>query len=243
MSSRGREGEVLNSSRQRQKPLSRETAKTIFMELVESGELQVKAPLSERALAERMGLSRTPVREALQELALEGIVTLNRSRGAFINSISLDELRDLYEVRLSLETVAAYRAAKSGDLGELAGFVAEFESIDRALAASDGFKAAQTLGEALHTSIVAAASNDYLRSIYRGLRSRIQFSRLMTRDYGPKRVIEAHKEHMHILGLILSRDASTAQKAMESHLRKSFETRALMFTELPPITRTPLETG
>lgn len=212
----------------------------MFMELVENGELQVNARLSERALAERMGLSRTPVREALQELALEGIVTLNPSRGAFINAINIDELRDLYEVRLSLETVATYRAAKSGDLTELAGFVAEFAAIDPALASSEEIKAAQTLGERLHISIVAAASNDYLGSIYKGLRSRIQFSRLLTRDYRPDRVTDACKEHVFILDRILNRDASAAQEAMELHLRKSFETRIMLLTELPPTIKKPL---
>lgn len=203
--------------------------------MITSGEIEQGMAISERALAERIGISRTPVREALQDLAREGIVTIHSARGAFVNPISFEEMRDLYEVRLSLEGVAAYRAAESGDHSHLRGYAAKFEGISTRAPTPDNLHLAQETGDQFHFDMFRAAGNAYLLSLYDRLRLKIALSLRMTRTGDPERVIKTVEEHLAILNAILARDPQAAQQAIDLHLRNGFEARVRIYARLQPM--------
>ncbi|MFX6230515.1 GntR family transcriptional regulator, partial [Acinetobacter baumannii] len=83
-------------------------------DLVVSGEVAADVALSERTLAETLGLGRTPVREALTALAKDGLLTIHPMRGTFVRQLSFDDLREIHEMRLGLEGLAAFLAASRG---------------------------------------------------------------------------------------------------------------------------------
>jgi DNA-binding GntR family transcriptional regulator len=213
--------------------LSRETARNRLVELIDLGEVDFDTALSERVLAERMGISRTPVREALQDLARDGIVTVHPARGAFLNSIGLEEMRNLYEVRLGLEGVAAYRAAAGDRHEELAGLLDGFALLEEQSPTPEFLRQAQELGDAFHLAMFKAAGNQYLLSLYDRLRLKIRISLRMTREHDPGRVIQTIGEHRAILRAILDREPTRAQQAIDRHLRNGFEARVRIYAELP----------
>lgn len=193
--------------------------------------------LVEEAIAEREGVSRTPVRQALRRLEREGVVEIQKHRGAAVRPMSRRELSDLYELRARLEAfaceLAAERAAES-HLGELEQVAEEFEGlthlaadderIDRVRASNDAFH--QTIAEATGNaflSLVLATTRDnplVLRS-FRGFsqeelgRSAL-FHRMIARAVGQRRGDRAGRLMMeHILQ---ARDALVAEHpAEETH--------------------------
>ena len=82
-----------------------------------SGKYQKDEELKEKTIGEELGVSRTPVREALRQLELEGLVTIIPNRGAFVEGISKDDIQDIYEIRSLLEGLCAKKAV-TGDHGE-----------------------------------------------------------------------------------------------------------------------------
>jgi DNA-binding GntR family transcriptional regulator len=223
----------MSGVKRRHDQLSRELAKTRLVDLIDRGEVRFDTALSERVLAEQMGISRTPVREALQDLARDGIVTVHPARGAFLNAIGLDEMRNLYEVRLGLEGIAAYRASTTGRHEVLEGLVDGFAALEGQPATPELLGQAQDLGDAFHLAMFQAAGNQYLESLYDRLRLKIRISLRMTRDHYPDRVIQTIGEHRTVLQAILDREPTRAQQAIDRHLRNGFEARVRIYAELP----------
>jgi len=91
--------------------LDRDRAYALLRDLVISGEFAPDEPLSERSLSSRLALGRTPIREALKALARDGLLTIHPMRGTFLRQMSFDDLREIHELRLALEGMAAYLAA------------------------------------------------------------------------------------------------------------------------------------
>ena len=87
------------------------------------GAVPFDAPLSERAIAETVGLGRMPVREALRELAGEGIVSVEPGRGTYLRQLDAVDVTELLEVRLAIEGMGARLAAEKGFVGDLPGIV------------------------------------------------------------------------------------------------------------------------
>ena len=94
-----------------QKPLR----ELVYLELkhkILTGEIQARTRLMEIDLAERMNVSRTPIREAIRELATDGLVVIEPRRGAYVSDISIQNMLDIFEVREDLEGLAAGLAAQ-----------------------------------------------------------------------------------------------------------------------------------
>ena len=117
--------------------------------------LRSDQPLSEQALASLLGMSRTPVREALKRLENEGILVSYGKRGTFINIPTLKEIKDIYEVRIVLEPQAARWAAKNINRDELAKFKRLFEEFQKGTGKGDFVK----LGESFHFLIIDSTEN------------------------------------------------------------------------------------
>jgi DNA-binding GntR family transcriptional regulator len=126
--------------------------------------------LVEQRLAERHGLSRTPVREALKALEADGLVRIEPHRGAVVRPMSIDDVRDIYELRAELKGYAARRAATRIDAGALADIAAAIEQFDSAAAdAAQGdlarTRAVNAANRRIHDTIVAAAAHERLAQL------------------------------------------------------------------------------
>jgi len=204
--------------------LHRDSAYLRIRALILAGEIRSDRPLSERLLAEQLGLGRTPVREALKVLAREGLIEVVPQRGSFLRRPSLDELREIYEVRRALEGMAAYIAAERGPSDELAAVGAEL----RALAAPERARelyAMDRVGWQFHDALVRSAGNRRLVELYEALRLPIVALR-SDRPVDAGRVRTSLVEHLAILDAVLAGDALQAQRLITRHLTDVFSARA-----------------
>jgi DNA-binding GntR family transcriptional regulator len=173
-------------------------------------------PLSELNLASVLGMSRTPVREALKRLENEGILISYGKRGTFINIPTLKEIKDIYEVRMLLEPGAARLASKKVNLDELNRFKKLFKDFREGKGRGDFVK----LGEAFHFFIIDSTENKVLREILNNIYAKLEISRVFS--YGVRRK-EAVEEHLEILGALQDGDEERSQRCMENHLKNAFK--------------------
>jgi len=171
--------------------------------------------IEEARLREEVGLGRTPIREALQRLAHENLVTFIPHRGTFVCDINLTDLHRLTEVRVELEGYAARLAADragAADRTLMRALIAELEKIDE----SD-IRGLMRLDQRIHRQVYQATRNAFLQSMLEesfNLSLRIWFLGL---DRGI-RLKEAIKEHRRLLDAIVSRDAEEAEAVMRQHV-------------------------
>lgn len=184
--------------------------------------------LDELSLAERYGVSRTPVREALRQLASSGLVDVRPRRGAVVASITPEKLADLFGAMAELEATCARLAAISMSPLErrrLEAFHALMQELVDA-GDADGFATANLT---FHTQIYAGAHNGHLAEIASGLRARLlPYRRAQFRT--PGRLPRSHEEHGVVTAAILAADAAGAHSAMLRHVslvEDSFERLAL----------------
>lgn len=176
--------------------------------------------ISVAELADRMGVSRTPVRDALQRLEAEGlIVTVPRSQTR-VADLSMTELDELYGIRILLEGPATEQAAANitdAQLEELRRIVREAEAL---LTAGDRetFAAHNT---AFHTVIYDAVPNRQLRQLLKDLRSRAQ-RYIVAFTWVPGRDREILEDHKRIIEALASRDTALCRRLMEDHVRAAW---------------------
>ena len=171
--------------------------------------------IEEARLREELGLGRTPIREALQRLAHENLVSFVPHRGTFVCDINLTDLHRLTEVRVELEGYAARLAADragAADRTLMKALIGELEKIDEYDAHS-----LMRLDQRIHRQVYQATRNPFLQSMLEesfNLSLRIWFLGL---DRGI-RLKEAVEEHRRLLDAIVSRDADQAEAVMRQHV-------------------------
>jgi DNA-binding GntR family transcriptional regulator len=194
------------------------TLRTMVLDL----KLAPGAPLVETELSASLGVSRTPIREALGRLAREGLVRQYPGRGAFVSEISLPDLIELYQMREALETYAARLAAESAnDAGraELAELLSQLESQRSALAAGDNAHYYQLMAK-MDGLVVRLAGNKRLAVALSEIWAQISRARRVATQT-PSRLLDTVDEHEAILSAIRDGDAERAATATRQHVRKS----------------------
>ena len=182
------------------------------------GAVPFDAPLSERAIAEAIGLGRMPVREALRDLAREGIVSVEPGRGTYLRRLSAQETTELLEVRMAIEGMAARLAAERGLVGELPKVVAALRTLGKGRLTGKRLRKAEEFGDRVHWLVVEGARNEMLSTLYAGLRLRIAISlRLVQRREEP-RIRETIAEHLAIAEAVLAGSPDKAVMALQTHL-------------------------
>lgn len=196
--------------------------------LILEGGLDPDEPISERGLSDRLGLGRTPVREALKALNRDGLVAVVPGRGTFLKTLSLHQLRELYEVRMGIEGIAAYLAAQRGGSDALAAFEPVFEAqrADRSVP----LREIQDTGTRFHNELVTASRNDRLFAFHVGLRDQIELTMRLTRENDQARVHETIDEHLKILRAVLAGDPDAAQAAVYEHLSNAIAAGVRIFS-------------
>lgn len=202
-------------------------ARTVAMEricsLLLDGAVPFDAPLSERAIADAIGVGRMPVREALRDLAREGIVSVEPGRGTFLRRLGAVEITELLEVRLALECMAARLAAEKGFTGDLPQLVAELRELQQQPFSGRRVRAAEAIGDRVHRTVVQGASNETLNSLYAGLSLRIGISLRLVQLREVGRIRQTVDEHLAVAEAILARKPERAVKALRDHLRRGHE--------------------
>jgi DNA-binding GntR family transcriptional regulator len=180
------------------------------------GQLAPGERLMEIHLAQRLGVSRTPIREAIRKLELEGLVIMIPRRGAEVAGITEKALRDVLEVRRSLEELAielAVARMKEDDIKALEAARIEFRE---ALNTNDMIRIAQA-DEKFHDVIYAGTYNDKLVQLLNNLRDQIYRYRLeYIKDVGKRQLILI--EHENILNAVKTRNLELGRRAMREHI-------------------------
>jgi DNA-binding GntR family transcriptional regulator len=189
-------------------------------EEIASGTIAFGEKLSEARLAQRFGVSRMPVREALKELEAAGFVAIEHRRGTFVRRLSRREILDLFEVREAVECMAA-RLCAGRATNEIVALLDEvmFAMGDAAQRGdADGYVATD---ERLHELIMQGAGNAPLADYYRLLVQQLHrglLSSIVTRREG--RMERSLAEHRTIVAAIQARDAPAAEAAMRAHVQQ-----------------------
>jgi DNA-binding GntR family transcriptional regulator len=175
--------------------------------------------LFETHLADELGMSRTPVREALQILAREGLVEIIPNRGYLVPRLSMSDVRDLFELRESLEGLATRCAAIRVTNDE----IAELEQLHDRYERAQNWEASAPIGNEFHNRILSLAGNARLTAILGPLKAQIGLTRLAQLRDVRGRHDESVVEHRAILKAIQQRDAAAAERHARVHVRRSSE--------------------
>jgi len=198
------------------KPL-REVIFTTLREAIIMGELKPGQRLMEVQLAEKMGVSRTPVREAIRKLELEGLVNMIPRKGAHVARLSIKDIIDVLEVRASLDGLATALAAEritDDELRELKHVLTQFENYVE----KDNLSNIIKKDVEFHDVIYRASKNDRLIQIVNNLREQVyRFRVIYLKDFSSTK--EVIKEHMEIYEATMEKDPVAAREAAKSHIR------------------------
>lgn len=180
------------------------------------GELEPGERLMEIQLAERLGVSRTPIREAIRKLELEGLVLMIPRKGAEVAEISEKSLREVLEVRRSLEELAIELACQRITQEELTALEEAESCFAKAVEAGEVMAIAES-DENYHELIYQATANDRLVQILNNLREQMYRYRLeYIKDEDRRQILVV--EHEHILRAIRRRDIADAKNAVREHI-------------------------
>jgi DNA-binding GntR family transcriptional regulator len=180
------------------------------------GALAPGAPLDETDLARRFSVSRTPVREALRQLAASGLVEARAHRGAVVARPSLDRLTGMFEAMAELEAICAGLAAERMPAADRARLEAIHEEL-RVLSHAGNPERFHEVNERFHNAIYAGSQNAYIAEITLATRVRVQpFRRAQFRNLG--RLAKSHAEHDRVVVAIMRGDKSGAAAAMRAHI-------------------------
>ena len=190
--------------------------------LITDGALRPGSRIDERALCERFGISRTPLREALKVLASEGLVELLPHRGARVTRLSAPELRDAFEIVAALEALAgelACRRITDAEIEAIAAHHARMHEHFRRGELAEYF----ACNQAIHEAINRAAGNAQLTEMYALISNRVRRARYMA-NHSPERWANAMREHVEILDALRRRDGTTCGALLREHLQHKLYT-------------------
>ncbi|MGV9536726.1 GntR family transcriptional regulator [Streptosporangium sandarakinum] len=200
------------------RPSAAHTAYTVTKELILSGELPGGSLISEGEIAERVRVSRTPVREAFLRLASEELLTLHPKRGAVVVPVPPGEAADVLDLRLALERSAAERIARTGLPDEHHERMRELLRRQRALAETADVDRFAEADESFHRCIVEASGNRLADRFYATLGDRQRRMSISALRPRPERLSLLADEHEALLGHLRDGDAAAFASALLSHL-------------------------
>lgn len=187
-----------------------------------SGELKPGERLMEVSLAEKMGVSRTPVREAVRRLEMEGLVTMVPRKGTHVAQLSVKDIMDVLEVRAALDKLATELAAnriKSDNMRQLENIHKQYTSC----LTKENIPGAIKKDVEFHQVIYSASGNNKLINVAGNLREQIyRFRVLYMKDFSNAE--EVLKEHQAILKALQGNNSNMAGKLAEEHIKHQQQT-------------------
>ncbi|ARP84438.1 GntR family transcriptional regulator [Bordetella genomosp. 8] len=190
-------------------------------EMIRSRALGAGAWVDELRVAAQLGISRTPLREALKLLASEGLVRLEPRRGCFVNELSMRDLDDIFPLMAMLEGRCAYEAARKAAPEDVRRLSALHDAL-RDHAAAGRIDAYYEANYVIHEAIQALADNRWLSDTIGNLRKVLSLSRHKSLTL-PGRMDESCAEHMAILAAIRDHDPERAEAVARKHLLRQLD--------------------
>lgn len=183
---------------------------------INDGRLMPGDPLDERQLAERFKVSRTPIREAIYQLAAQGLVRAIHRQGVYVSRMSLKELLAMFELQAELEAICARFAARRMSNEEREALKANLERQRECIAKNDALQYAQENAD-FHEVIYRGSHNRYLAEQARHIRRRTEIYRQNTfqREGRPA---ESCDEHAKVVEAIMSGNGDSAYTLMREHI-------------------------
>lgn len=206
MRSTSRQGATLSTS-----------AYLALKELILSEQLAPGSFLSERQIAERLGMSKTPVRLAIERLSMEGLLTVSPQQGVLVTVPSVEEIRDLFELRRLLEGYTVRKLAGRLSPGQIQVLHDDLKAQEEAVEAGDVWGYRQ-LDTQFHLRLAEFLNNQEIRRIMEQLSDRLMriIFRIVNRQ--PSRMRPSTEEHRGILEAIMEGDGEAAEERMAQHL-------------------------
>lgn len=178
--------------------------------------------LHHQELSERLGVSRTPVREALTRLVQEGYASLLPNRGFICKDIGMQEAEELYDLREALEAFAVEKAIENLDPSALGRLEKRIDLYGRDI--EKRFTRERLIyDQNIHLEIADIAGNETLKKTLRQVFERIVFKRKTDGLYDPARGVSAHCEHLNLLEAIQKRNITEAVGTIRKHIREGKE--------------------
>jgi len=200
------------------KPL-RELVLDAIRDAIIKGSLQPRERLMEIQMAEELGVSRTPIREALRKLELEGFIVMVPRKGAYVADLSFKDIADVFEIRAALEGLAAGLAAERITEEELEEMERLLVEKREAISNGDILRLVE-VDTSFHELMYKASRNERLGVIISNLREQIQRLRKTSLSY-PGRMKESLNEHKKIAEAIQSRDVQLARQLAQEHIENA----------------------
>jgi DNA-binding GntR family transcriptional regulator len=201
-------------------------AADVIRQLILSGELPSGERLNEVALAQRLGISRSPIREALNALAGEGLINFTPGKGAFVPEFDVDTVRQLGEARRALECEAVRLAVAHVSEAVLDEIVAVLEKTSLSVR---GEGEPHSHVPDFHALIISNCGNQVIEQMASSVNRQLRLARSVSFAQNPARVRAAVEEHIRIAEAIRRRDAVAAAAAMHDHLSQAIlSTQAAM---------------
>ena len=206
------------------KPKTQQSAAVVAMnkikELIFTGELIADSNHLESELAERLGMSRTPIREATIMLEAHGLLDVQPRKGVRIKAISVQDMADIYEILTELESLAAQRAAaRKPDKKELKGLLDAINQMDTALASEDR-EAWAKADENFHSELVRLGGNRHIVEMVKVVNDQVRRARSITLHMRPLPV-KSNKDHRKLCTAILKGDTEKAREIHRNHRKNA----------------------
>ena len=196
---------------------------SVFQILRESILTQVFRPgerLDIKDLTTKLGVSLTPVRDAINRLAAEGLVEIRPRSGTFVTELSADEVADTFDVRMALECLAAEKMMSRNSTQHVGVFRELIADLEKPVTTERERIFHERKNVELHNLIVELSENRKLIDIYRGLNAHIKIARIhYSREGWTQRIEQEKAEHRTILHAIENRDLASLVQALRQHIR------------------------
>ena len=200
------------------RPLYQDVAESlrqrIFSQALQSGQW-----IDETAIAQELGISRTPMREALKVLATEGLVTMKVRRGAYVTEVDAKDVQEVYQMLSLLEADAAATVAENNRKADLDELQQIHDALEQSTAEREAFFA---INEQFHRRLVEMAGNRWRQQIVADLRKVMKLSRHHSL-FKQGRIHESLLEHRQIMLTLHSADPDAARTVMHQHLLNGLE--------------------
>ena len=184
--------------------------------------IRPSSKLAEETIAQRLGVSRTPVRAAFKKLAHEGFVKIIPKKGTFVIQPTLEEIQQAFAVRILLEEETAFWAAQKIRDDEIPVFHALLEE-EKALFAARDLENYYHFNDDFHYRIARLSGNPILYQFVRTIVSRTTIFLLLFDPFFQMEINPSIDEHLHIVEALAAKDPEACRRAMGQHLRSALE--------------------
>jgi len=203
------------------RPLYQEVAERLRQQIFDRA-LEPGSWIDEMKLTQQFGISRTPLREALKVLAVEGLVTMKPRRGAYVTEVSRDDVSQVYALLALLESDAAARAALQADRAQRERLAQLHARLEKQVRQREAFFATN---EQFHMALLDIAGNRWATQIVTDLRKVMKLNRHHSL-FKQGRLADSLAEHRALMEAIEARDATSARHLMQAHFASGLEAAA-----------------